>query len=138
MKFARFKVFLPSLVLSSLLTCPAFGTHAHISGTPLNHVAGEVLQDLLSSPLGRTLPPLHYRVILLNDGMANAFSQTDGAVYITSGLFPIFEGDRGVWAAVIGHELGHVLLGHPRDIPRFEAALRQAYAKARTRGYGQR
>ncbi|MGH9448380.1 MAG: M48 family metalloprotease, partial [Terriglobia bacterium] len=43
-----------------------------------------------------------------------------------------------VWAAVIGHELGHVLLGHPRDIPRFEAALRQAYAKARTKGYGQR
>ncbi len=135
MKLASLKFFLAGLVFSGLLTCPAFAMHAHIRGTPLNRVADEVLQSLLSSPLGHTLPRLHYRVILLNDGMANAFSQSDGTVYVTSGLFPIFQGDRGVWAAVIGHELGHVLLAHPQNLPRFEEVLRQAYAKARSEGY---
>jgi hypothetical protein len=106
-----------------------------INGTPDNRMADEALRTLLASPLGKTMPPLHYQLVLLDKLSPNAFSQPNGTVYITAGLLPVFEGDRGVWAAVIGHELGHVLLAHPRDLPHFEALLREAYRRARAEGY---
>lgn len=119
--------------LSLISAAARAGTHK-ITGTPENRIADQVLKTLLSSPLGRTMPDLHYQVILLNELEANAYSQHGGTVYITGGLFPVFEGDKGVWAAVIGHELGHVLLAHPGDVPRFQAALQKAYTRAHAQG----
>jgi hypothetical protein len=98
-------------------------------------MAKEVLRTLLTSPLGKAMPRLHYRLVLLDKLSPNAFSQANGTISITAGLLPIFEGDRGVWAAVIGHELGHVLLAHPRDLSRFQATLREAYRHARADEY---
>ncbi|HTV54112.1 MAG TPA: M48 family metalloprotease [Terriglobia bacterium] len=93
------------------------------------------MRTLLASPLGKAMPRLHYRLVLLDELSPNALSQANGTVSITAGLLPIFEGDRGVWAAVIGHELGHVLLAHPRDLPRFQTTLREAYKNAHASGY---
>lgn len=103
----------------------------NLKDNPDTRVAAEVLQSLLASPLGKVMPRLHYRVILLDKLTPNAFSERNGTVYITEGLLPVFEGDRGVWAAVIGHELGHVLLEHPESLRPFETSIRQAYARAR-------
>lgn len=100
-------------------------------------MAETVLHNLLSSPLGELAPRLHYQVTLLDGHYPNAFSNHKGRVYIMSGLFPVLDGDSGVWAAVIGHELGHVVLHHPDCLPRFEAELRRAYREARTKGYDQ-
>jgi hypothetical protein len=124
-----------NLIVLSGIACAALATPRRINGTLDNRVADEVLGSLLASPLGRVMPRLGYRVVLLDKLTPNAFSQANGTVYITSGLLPIFQGDRGVWAAVIGHELGHVLLAHPRSLPRFQRTLRQAYVSARTEGY---
>jgi hypothetical protein len=131
------KSFLLAVLLAGVLSPRLWAGHRHITGTPENRIANQVLASLLSSLLGKTMPKLHYQVILLEDYSPNAMSQPNGKIYVTSGLLPIFEGDRGVWAAVIGHELGHVVLAHPRAESRFEAALRQAYAGARAQGYGQ-
>lgn len=109
----------------------ALAGHPHIVNTPRNRLANEVLKNLLSSPLGRKMPRLNYSVTLLQDGQANAFSDFHGNVYITSGIFPALFTDRGVWAAVIGHELGHVILHNRSYLPAFEAQLREDYLKAR-------
>jgi hypothetical protein len=126
-----------TLALLGIALPAAIATARKIEGTPENHLAESALCNLLASPLGKTMPPLKYRVILLDKLAPNAFSQPNGTIYITSGLLPVFEGDRGVWAAVIGHELGHVLLAHPDALPRFEATLRRAYVTARAEGYDQ-
>jgi hypothetical protein len=124
-----------TVILLSSAVSGAWARARNINGTPDNRMAEEALHTLLASPLGKRMPRLRYRVVLLDKLTPNAFSQANGTVYITAGLLPIFEGDRGVWAAVIGHELGHVLLAHPRDLARFQATLREAYAHARTEGY---
>lgn len=125
-----------SLIIFSLCAT-AFARHAHINGTSDNQLANEVLKNLLSSPLGRKMPRLSYSVTLLNDRAPNAFSDFHGDVYITSGIFPALYSDRGVWAAVIGHELGHVILHNRQYLPGFEAQLREDYQKSRVEGYDQ-
>jgi len=124
------------LLLASI--CPvALARRAKITGTRSNLIADAVLKSLLATPLGQTGPHVQYQVTLLDDPYANAFTNTRGNIYITRGLLPALDGDRGVWAAVIGHELGHTFLHHPRSLPRFESALRSAYQKARAEGYNQ-
>lgn len=122
-----------SLSLGWCLCVPALGAPRKILHTPRNHTAEEVLKSLLSSPLGKRAPSLDYRVILVEDRNPNAFSTFQGKITITSGIFPVLDDDRGVWAAVIGHELGHVVLHHPDCLPGFEAELRQADLAARSK-----
>lgn len=129
---------LKTVLTAVLVVCAcqaALAKHAHITGTARNRLADGVLNNLLSSPLGRKMPHLKYRVILLEDRNANAFSNYQGDVYITSGIFSALYADRGVWAAVIGHELGHMILHHSNFLPGFEAQLRQDYQAARSAGY---
>lgn len=133
------KPWLKIVVLSVVIAAASSAAEArrpHIVNTPDNHLANEALQNLLSSPLGRKMPRLNYRVTLLNTRAPNAFSDFHGHVYVTSGLFPALDGDRGVWAAVIGHELGHVILHNRQFLPAFEAQLRQDYLKSRAQGHG--
>ncbi|HEV2416687.1 MAG TPA: M48 family metalloprotease [Terriglobia bacterium] len=124
----RFPAFALALLLA--LCSSAFARRPDIVNTPDNKIADEVLTNLLASPLGQTMPRLHYKVTLLDDIMPNAFSNFQGQVYITSGIFPALYQDQGVWAAVIGHELGHVLLHNPKSLPAFKARLRQDYLAA--------
>lgn len=127
-------------LLFSLCVClcaPAFAAHPKIRNTARNRVADKVLEKLLSSPLGKRAPSVHYQVMLIEDRYPNAFSNVRGKIYITSGIFPVLDDDRGVWAAVIGHELGHVVLSHPDCLPGFEAELRQAYEAARQKAGAQ-
>lgn len=123
-------------ILTSACTV-AFARQAKITGTRNNLIAGEVLKVLLSTPLGQSGPHLHYEVDLLDDLHPNGSTDTRGKIFITSGLFPVLDSDRGVWAAVIGHELGHTFLHDPRCLTRFESVLRRAYQKARAEGYDQ-
>ncbi|MGH9351856.1 MAG: M48 family metalloprotease [Terriglobia bacterium] len=109
---------------------PAFARHSNIVNTPDNQIADEVLANLLSSPLGKTMPHLHYKVTLLDELAPNAFSNFQGQVYITSGILPALYQDEGVWAAVIGHELGHVILHNPKSLPEFKVRLREDYLAA--------
>ncbi len=112
----------------------AAARYRFLHGTTDNRVATSVLRSLLSTSLGRTLPKVRYRVMLLERAEANAYSTGDGTIAITTGLLPVFQGDRGVWAAVIGHELGHVLLAHPECVRQFRSVLAEAYVKASAGG----
>ncbi|MGH9431779.1 MAG: M48 family metalloprotease [Terriglobia bacterium] len=102
-----------------------------IRGTPDNALATHVLDQLLATPLGRVAPKVHYRVILVNTVYANALSNASGEIYVASGMFRVLLDQKGMWASVIGHELGHVILDHPDCWPAVEAELQKQYDRSR-------
>jgi len=56
-------------------------------------------------------PDLHYRVTILNSETVNAFALPSGQLYLTRGLI-VLANDESEVAAVIGHEMGHVIANH--------------------------
>jgi predicted Zn-dependent protease len=56
-------------------------------------------------------PDLHYRVTILNSESVNAFALPTGQLYVTRGLIALAN-DESELAAVIGHEMGHVIARH--------------------------
>jgi predicted Zn-dependent protease len=56
-------------------------------------------------------PDLHYRVTMLNSEAVNAFALPTGQLYVSRGLIALAN-DQSELAAVIGHEMGHVIARH--------------------------
>jgi predicted Zn-dependent protease len=56
-------------------------------------------------------PDLHYQVTILNSDSVNAFALPTGRLYVTRGLIALAN-DESELAAVIGHEMGHVIAHH--------------------------
>jgi Peptidase family M48 len=46
---------------------------------------------------------------LVNDGQLNAYSSPDGTVYVESGLAQLAGASTGLWAAILSHEIAHVI-----------------------------
>jgi hypothetical protein len=46
---------------------------------------------------------------IVNDGQLNAYSSPDGAIYIESGLADLAGQSAGLWAAILSHEIAHVV-----------------------------
>ena len=46
---------------------------------------------------------------IVEDGKLNAFSSPDGAVYVENGLAQLAGASTGLWAAVLSHEIAHVV-----------------------------
>jgi beta-barrel assembly-enhancing protease len=58
---------------------------------------------------------LAFRFTVARSTMANAFALPGGFVFITGSLLDACERDRDEIAFFLGHEIGHVLLGHTRQ-----------------------
>jgi predicted Zn-dependent protease len=56
-------------------------------------------------------PDLRYRVVILNSPSVNAFSLPSGRLYVTRGLIALAN-DASELAAVLSHEIGHVIARH--------------------------
>jgi predicted Zn-dependent protease len=56
-------------------------------------------------------PSRHYKVTVLNSPIANAFALPGGYLYVTRGLIAL-TADSSELAAVLSHEIAHVLLSH--------------------------
>src|SRR6184192_3890853 len=126
---------LASTVLAVLWTCsPGLArTHPRIVGTQANRTAEEVLRSLVSTPLGRAAPPNPWQVILIEDRRVNAYANGAGWLTVTSGLAALLGNDRGAWAAVLGHEIGHFVIYARLSayLPVFQKELEKAYLEAR-------
>lgn len=46
---------------------------------------------------------------IVDDGLLNAFSSPDGTVYVESGLADLVGSSAGLWAAILSHEIAHVV-----------------------------
>ncbi|MBN2429565.1 MAG: M48 family metallopeptidase [Deltaproteobacteria bacterium] len=65
--------------------------------------AEEILAKLRKNP---TVPPLPYRLVLIEDEKPNAFALPGGTIGVTTGLLAVLDEEVEV-AFVLGHELGH-------------------------------
>jgi predicted Zn-dependent protease len=74
----------------------------------LQTVVEQLVEHLVAAS---TRPDLHYKVTLLNSETVNAFALPTGRLYVTRGLIALAN-DESELAAVIGHEMGHVIARH--------------------------
>ncbi len=58
------------------------------------------------------LPDMQWHFTVLDEGSINAFTTGGGYVYIYRGLLPYLNSEAEL-AAVLGHEMGHVIARHP-------------------------
>jgi hypothetical protein len=114
-----------------LILCPlAFGRGPGTTA-PGDSLPQEVLHSLLSTPLGKTLPVLPYTVTQVQTYAPNAFSYGNGQLNVTLGTYLVLGKQRGLWAGLLGHELGHALLRNPECLSAFEREVQRAYLQAR-------
>jgi predicted Zn-dependent protease len=73
------------------------------------HINGIVAQ--LTGIQPGTAPP--YRIRIINSGELNAFSLSDGTVYMSLGIFGLIDNDAQL-AMLLAHEIAHVNLDHHR------------------------
>lgn len=107
----RLKILLGILLLSfSVLVAFTVYNHAHKVEVGLTAAdAQEVYDNLLQyTGLPGNIPPL----FVIDDPQVNAFMSPVGLV-VTTGILH-FVKDKDELAAVIGHEMGHFVLGHLR------------------------
>ena len=74
----------------------------------------ETYLDAIASKLAQSSqrPEIRYSVRVLDSpGVINAFSIPGGHIYVTSGLLDFVQSESEL-AAVLGHEIGHVVAGH--------------------------
>jgi Zn-dependent protease with chaperone function len=82
-----------------------------VEGTPANIIGQSVFYDLIRAlPASSEAKPFELRI--LADSSVNASSIGAGKVFVTLGLASLLGENRGLWAAVLGHELSHDLLQH--------------------------
>jgi predicted Zn-dependent protease len=81
------------------------------------------LNDLVSTLAQTSQKPFQYRVYVA-PGPANAFALPGGIIIVTEGMLQILESEAEL-VSVLGHEMGHVELGHCFDSARFEMVNRK-------------
>ncbi|KAJ5984297.1 hypothetical protein N7481_006396 [Penicillium waksmanii] len=101
-------------------------------------MGAESYREILASERGKVLPDYHpltksvdrilqrlipmadiegaeWKVhVIKDDGMANAFVLPGGKVFVYTGILPICQDEDGL-AAVLGHEIAHVVARHPAE-----------------------
>lgn len=88
------------------------------------HPALPYLNDLISEMAKNYNPKdLHFRIFVV-EGSPNAFALPGGVIAITTGLLNMLETEAQL-VAILGHEKGHIDLGHCIDGMRIEAKKRQ-------------
>lgn len=75
-------------------------------------VGTTVFHDLVATPLVAEAK-LEWRFAILENDSVNAYSDSKGHVWVAGGLAHLLKEDRGLWAAVLSHEVAHVILRHP-------------------------
>lgn len=95
-------------------------------------MAGQVLRTLLSTPLGKDAPPAPYQATMVRGAAVNAYSNPAGQLQVTSAMLPVLADEPGAWAAVLSHEIGHLVIrkDYRAYLPAFRAEVRKAYLQS--------
>ena len=68
-----------------------------------------VLDRLIANIAAPAQMQLVWELRIVEDGQLNAYSSPDGTVYVESGLAQLAGGSTGLWAAILSHEIAHVV-----------------------------
>jgi Peptidase family M48 len=101
------------------------------SSAPAGHyTTGARVFDRLLRELspGTTHSNLSWQLRIVENGQLNAYSSPDGGIYVESGLAKLAGPNPGLWAAILSHEIAHVV--------RRDWARRYIYEKYLERGGG--
>lgn len=85
-----------------------------LRNTKANDLSERVFQSLLATSVVRNAGrDLAWELTLVASDDVNAFTTANGKVYVTTAMIEKVLGlDYGLWAAVLGHEIGHGLGNH--------------------------
>jgi hypothetical protein len=87
--------------------------NASLHGTELGQVGEEVFRNLVGSTSVAALSlPYQWSLSFTNTSVINASSLPDGEIRVNAGLAQLIGTDRGLWAAVLSHEIAHVARRH--------------------------
>ena len=88
--------------------------------------ASEVWQALLQDTVLADLNlPFQWRLALVDDGSSNAFSLPDGELLVDRKLAAFLGNSRGLWAALLSHEIAHVAHRHWLQRYSYESRLKK-------------
>ncbi|MFL6438114.1 MAG: M48 family metalloprotease [Terriglobales bacterium] len=92
------------------------GGSAPVTGTKLNEAGDVVFQALTQESMVSGLGlPYKWRLTVLDDGVMNAGSLSDGEITVNGangGLASLIGTNKGLWAAVLSHEISHTAYRH--------------------------
>jgi len=96
------------LQLASATRARIMGTNTEITGTAANQAGDKVFHQLISN-LSQAYP---WKLTLVNNQVVNAHSTAGGQVYVDGGLLALVGQNKGLWAAVLSHEVAHTARRH--------------------------
>lgn len=76
-----------------------------------NKLAGAVEQYLRENGKADAVNYLNWEFNLVKSNEVNAFAMPGGKIAFYTGIMPVAKSDAGI-AAIMGHEIGHVIAGH--------------------------
>jgi hypothetical protein len=109
---------------------------AAVKGTQLGQVGEEVFRTLVAnSSISALTLPYQWSLSFTNTEAINASSLPDGEIRVNAGLAQLIGTDRGLWAAVLSHEIAHVARRHAVKKYLFRVYAEQliAYYESRAR-----
>lgn len=71
--------------------------------------ARTVLEGLIEKIPAASTGKFSWQVRIVQDGQLNAYSSPDGTIYVESGLAQVAGVSSGLWAAILSHEIAHVM-----------------------------
>ncbi|MFN0085495.1 MAG: M48 family metalloprotease [Blastocatellia bacterium] len=106
---------------------------AELTEGPEVEVSHKVFQRLLATSIAKRGDALPYRLTLFSGADVNAFSYAGGQVFAEGGIVQLLKDSPGLWAAVLGHEIGHAELHH-----HYRAYVRQVALQEQAEYYKRR
>jgi hypothetical protein len=77
--------------------------------------------------------PYHWQLSVLDDGITNAGSLPDGEIVVDGGMAKLLKSDRGLWAAVLSHEVAHTARRHAVRMYLYQEYVRELLTYYRMR-----
>jgi len=75
-----------------------------------SYATGQLVFDqLLKQVRTPSAAKFAWELRIVDDGELNAYSSPDGSIYVESGLGQLAGASTGLWAAILSHEIAHVL-----------------------------
>lgn len=103
---------------------------SELSPAALSTNAEGIFEDLVHAGFGQSYP---WKLTLVNNNVLNAASNAAGQVFVYGDMIKLLDNDRGLWAAVLSHEVSHTGLRH--QVRSYLAAVNaertRAYYRAR-------